>query len=383
MDIRSLINEESIINWRRHFHMYPEVAFKEFEGAKYIADELAKFPGIEVLRPTETSVVGVLKGGKPGKVIGLRADFDALPIEEEADVPFKSKNPGVMHACGHDFHAAMLLGAAQVLHKIKDELCGTVKFIFQHAEEVDPGGASQIIATGVLDDVGVFYGAHVSADDPVGIVAAAPGPVYANADFVSVKIQGKGAHAARPDQGIDTILVGAEVVQALNFIVSRNVRSADRAVLTIGIFHAGTAENIIPDSAHIAGTVRTYTPEVRDLMEERINQVTKGICDAYGAKATVNYERGYSAVVNDDELYDFFTKLVPEVLPDVNMKVMEPIMGAEDFSAYGKIAPALFAGIGASVAGEVRYGHHHPKVQFNEKALPIGAALYIAFALRI
>ena len=381
MSIMKQINVASVINWRRHFHMYPEVAFKEYESSRYIAEELAKFPGVEVLRPTETSVVGVLKGGKPGKVVGLRADFDALPIQEEVDIPFKSKNPGMMHACGHDFHVAMLLGAVDVLHKMKDELSGTIKFIFQHAEEVDPGGASQIIATGVLDDVQAFYGAHVSADDPVGTVAAAAGPVYANADFFSVKIQGKGAHAARPDQGIDTILVGTEVVQALNFIVSRNIRSADRAVLTIGVFQAGTAENIIPDTAYLAGTVRTYLPEVRDLMESKINQVTKGVCDAYGAGGSVSYERGYAAVVNDEGLYKLFTEMTPEVLPDVNLKVMEPIMGGEDFSAYGNIAPALFVGIGAKVNGEEKYGHHHPKVQFNEEALPIGTALYIAFAL--
>ena len=383
MDILKTVDLEKVVNWRRHFHMYPEVGFKEYEGSAYIAGELEKYPGVEVLRPTKTSVVAVLKGGKPGKVIGMRADFDSLPIEEEADVPFKSKNPGVMHACGHDFHAAMLLGAIDVLHKMKDEIEGTIKFIFQHAEEVDPGGASQIIATGVLDDVEAFYGSHVSAEDPVGMLSAAPGPVYANADFFQVNIQGKGAHAARPDQGIDTILVGSEVVLALNHIVSRNVKSSERAVLTIGKFHGGTAENIIPDTVTMGGTVRSYLPEVRELMEERIRAVAKGICLAHGAKEEVRYEKGYSAVVNNEALYKLFLSYAAKVLPDADIKKMEPIMGGEDFSAYGNIAPSLFVGIGANVESENYYGHHHPKVRFNEDALPIGTALYVAFALNV
>ena len=381
MDIMSLINIEKITNWRRHFHMYPEVAFKEYESSNYIAKELENYPDIEILRPTETSIVAVLKGGKPGKVVGLRADFDALPVEEETDLPFKSKNAGVMHACGHDFHPAMLLGAVDVLCGIKDELCGTVKFIFQHAEEKEPGGASQIIATGVLDDVNAFYGCHVSADEPAGTLLAASGPIYANADFFGIDIQGKGAHAARPEQGIDTILVGAEVVQALNYIVSRNVTSKERAVLTVGTFHAGTADNIIPDSARITGTVRTYTPKIRSLIEGKISTLAENICEAYGASCIVEYKRGYDAVVNDAGLYDLFKKIAGETLPDLTVNVREPLMGGEDFSAYGAIAPIFFAGIGARYEAEEFFGHHHPKVRFDEDALPAGTALYIAFAM--
>jgi len=383
MDVRKLVNVEQVVKWRRHFHMYPEIAFKEYETSNYIVKELASYPEIEVLRPTETSVVAVLKGAKPGKTVGLRADFDALPIEEEADVEFKSKNPGVMHSCGHDCHAAMLLGAVDVLYGLRNDLSGTVKFIFQHAEEVEPGGAKQIIETGVLDDVDAFYGSHVSGEDPAGVILVASGPVYANADLFSIKLKGKGAHAARPDASIDTLLVGTEVVQALNYIVSRNISSAERAVLTVGMFHAGTADNIIPDTAAIGGTVRTYKPEIRDLMERRISEVTEGICSAYGASCDVNYVRGYSAVINDNKLYTMVKEIAADVLPDVNVKEMQPIMGGEDFSAYGKIAPAFFSGIGAKPNTIEHYGHHHPKFTIDEASLPIGTTMYAAFVLRV
>ena len=383
MDIIKLIDTKKIVTWRRHLHMYPEIGFKEHETTKYIVGELAKYPEIEVLRPTETGCVAVLKGVKSGKVVGLRADIDALPLEEQADVEFKSKNPGVMHACGHDMHAAMLLGAVDALYKIKDALCGTVKFIFQHAEEVDPGGAVQIIESGALDDVQAFYGCHVASDTPVGTVLAAHGPVYANADFFAITVQGKGSHAARPENSIDPLLTGAEIVQALNHIVSRNIATSESAVVTVGMFHAGTADNIIPDIAKIAGTVRSYTPEVRDLAEERIKTVAQGICSAYGAKCVVDYIRGYSAVVNDEALYHLFKKITAETLPDVIIEEMEPIMGAEDFSAYSTIAPAFYSCVGAKPDGEEYFEHHHPKFKLDEDALVIGTALHIAFALRV
>jgi amidohydrolase len=383
MDISKLVvDSQKVTEWRRHFHMYPEIAFKEYETANYIAEELAAYPGIEVLRPTETSVVAVLKGALPGKVVGLRADIDALPIGEEADVPFKSKIPGTMHACGHDCHAAMLLGAVDALYKLKDGLHGTVKFIFQHAEEVEPGGASQIIPTGALDDVRVFYGAHVSSMDETGTITASPGPVYANADFFQIDIQGKGGHAARPESSVDPLLAAAEIVTALHHVVSRNVPSAERAVVTVGMFQAGTADNIIPDTAMLRGTVRTYKPEMRDLAERRIREIATGICAAYGATAQVIYRRGYSAVVNDEGLYELFRQTAAEALPEVKVVRKEPTMGGEDFSAYAAIAPAFFSGIGARPESGEHYGHHHPKFEINEDALTIGTVMYVAFAVK-
>jgi amidohydrolase len=382
MDILNRVDTQKVTAWRRHFHMYPEVAYAEYESTKYIVNELANYPEVEVLRPTETGVVAVLKGANPGKTVALRADFDALPITEETDVPFASKNPGKMHACGHDCHAAMLLGAVDVLYKMKDEWNGTVKFIFQHAEELAPGGASQIIPTGVLDDVDVFYGTHVSMEDHAGTVGGAPGPIYANADSFDIFLQGRGAHAARPDMGIDTLLVGTEIVNALQTVISRNVPSWERAVLTIASFNAGTAYNIIPDTAHIKGTARTYTPEIRELLQKRINDIVQGICTAHGAEGKVNYRHGYAAVVNDEELYKFFKELVAEVLPDVKVTVCTPTMGGEDFSAYRAIAPIFFSRVGGRPLGDEVYGGHHPKYRVDEGVLPIGTALYAGFALR-
>ena len=382
IDINKLIDSEKLVAWRRHFHMYPEIGFCEHEGAKYIAAELANYPEIEVFHPSGTSVVAVLKGDKPGKVLGLRADFDALPITEEADVEFKSKNPGVMHACGHDCHAAMLLGAVDALYKIKDQLPGTVKFIFQHAEELPPGGALGIIKSGILDDVQAFYGGHIQTDTPVGTVKGIDGPTYANTDSFGVTIQGKGTHAASPQTGTDPLLIGTEIVQALNFIVSRSIAPRDSAVVTVASFHAGTADNIIADTAEMRGTVRSYEPAVRDLIEQKIHSIAKGICDAYDATCTVDYKRGYSAVVNDAVLYELFKEIITDDLHGVNLAVAKPGMGGEDFSEYGTIAPAFFSGIGGAFLDKENFPHHHPKFAIDEASLPIGCGTYVAFALK-
>ncbi|MDR2183588.1 MAG: amidohydrolase [Clostridiales bacterium] len=381
MDILKLVDTQKIIGWRRHLHMHPEVSFKEFETTEYIAQQIAKYPGVEVFRPAKTGLVAVLKGGKPGKTIGLRADIDALPITEEVDLPFASKNPGVMHACGHDCHTAMLLGALDVLHRQKDELKGTVKFIFQHAEEHPPGGALEIVNSGLLDDVEAFYGSHVFVDAPPGEVRAAVGPVTANADVFAINIQGVGTHAALPEKGIDTLLVGTEIVRALHTIIARNVSAFDNAVLTIGTFKAGNAHNIIPDTAEILGTVRTTTQEVREAIVKRINDIVNGICAAYGATAEIDYTYGYDAVNNHGGLCDYFAHIVTAALPHVTIEKLEPMMGGEDFSAYSKIAPALFATIGVGPKEGEFFQAHHPKFCVDEDGLPIGTAIYAAFAL--
>jgi len=383
VDIKNLVDEKKIINWRRYIHMYPEVAFTEVETAKYIVNELANYPDLEIHRPSGNAVVAVLKGAKPGKIIGLRADFDALPVNEEADVEFKSKNPGVSHLCGHDCHAAMLLGAVDALYKIKDELAGTVKFIFQHAEELPPGGAKGIVESKILNDVEAFYAAHVFPDDPVGIVKSATGPVSANSDMFAIKIFGKGTHAAMPETGIDPLLIGAQIVQALNFIVSRNVSAFERAVLTVGAFNAGTSFNIIPDTAEIKGTIRTFSADVRDLMEKRMKEVAEGICKANGAVCEIDYKRGYSSTINDEKLHELFCKTIEKTYPDLKIAEMKPMMGGEDFSAYGSIAPTLFAGLCAGPASGEVFMNHHPKFNINEEVLPIGTAIAVAFALEL
>ena len=381
MDILKLIDENKLRTWRQHIHMYPEVAFCEVLTSAYIAKELAAYAEIEVLRPTETSVVAVLRGSLPGRVIGLRADIDALPILEETGLPFASKHDGVMHSCGHDAHAAMLLGAVDVLYGLRDKICGTVKFIFQHAEELDPGGAVQIIETGVLDDVECFYGSHIDVSNAAGVVALSSGPIYAFADVFKIDINGKGAHAAVPEKGIDPLLCGVEIITALNHIVSRNISSSEQVVLTTACFHAGTAHNIIPDTAHIKGTVRTYKPELREAVIKKISQITDGICAAHGTSAVVDYTRGYDVVENDEELYEHVKNVAATYLPGVEIKPLEPKMGGEDFSAYKRIAPAFFANVGAKPTDRESFGNHHPKFDIDEACLPIGTAMYAGFVL--
>ena len=380
MDILKLIDMDKVVGWRRHLHMYPEVAFNEFKTADYIVNVLSEYPDVEILRPAGTSVVGVLKGGKPGKVVGLRADFDALPITEEADVEFKSKIPGVMHACAHDCHAAMLLGAVDVLCKIKSDLCGTVKFIFQHAEELPPGGAQEIVDSGVLNDVQAFFAIHLDVQHFVGIVSSGAGSISANTDTFTIKVLGKGTHAAEPHTGIDSLLIGTEIVQALNFVVSRNVSPKESAVLTVASFNAGTAYNIIPDTAEIKGTVRTFNNDVRDLIEKKIEDISNGISAAHGASCEVRYERGYSSVINDEKLCDLLGRIATKPYPNLKIEEIVPMMGGEDFSAYGTIAPTLFVGLHAAPASGEKFNFHHPKFTIDEGALPIGTDLYVDFA---
>ena len=379
MRIIDMVNKEKVTGWRRHIHMYPEVAWSEHKTSAYIAEEIGKYDGIEVLRPTPTSVVAVLKGSKPGKTIGLRADIDALPIQEETNLEFASRHAGVMHACGHDSHAAMLMGAVDVLHQRRDTLEGTVKFIFQHAEELQPGGAVEIVATGVLDDCEMFFAQHVFPKTPVGTAAVAIGPVSANSDRFVIKIQGRGCHAASPHEGVDSLLVGAEIAQALNSITSRNVPSIERAVLSVCAFNAGDAFNVVPDTAEIKGTVRTLNPAIQKKIEARIRAITQGICAAYGATCEIEYDRGYDSMVNDAGAVNHFKRIAKATLPDLIIKEMTPMMGGEDFSEYSKIGPIVFVEMGAGSDKFEYYAGHHPKYQIDEDVLPLGAALYAGF----
>ena len=391
MNIMELINTEKVLKWRRHMHKYPEISFKERETSNYIASEIAaNFPDVKIIRWDDEKnelpnygIVAVLKGGKPGKTLAMRADFDALPMNEDTDLEFKSVYDNAAHTCGHDCHAAMLLGAMDALYKIKDELPGTILFVFQHAEEYLPGGAQAIIDTGVFDeyDVKAFYGSHVFPDSPVGSIKFAPGNVTANTDSFNIEIQGKGGHGSTPEKCIDSLLIGTEVVQALNFIVSRYISAFDKAVITVGKFNAGTAANIIPHTAEISATVRSMDPEIRNLIEQKVHEIATNICKAYGAECKIRYTRGYTSVVNDEDLCKSFDEIVAKVLPDVKNIGAEPLMGGEDFSAYQKIAPTLFVGLGCMPENGDAYINHHPKFMVNEDVLPIGTALYVAFAL--
>lgn len=382
MSIKEQIPVEEIIKWRRYLHEHPETSFNEVETAKYIYDELSKFSNLTLTTPTENSVVAILKGNSDGKVIALRADIDALLINEEAGVEFKSKNPGVMHACGHDTHTAMLLGAAKVLSEMEDKIAGTVKFIFQPAEECPPGGAKAIVEAGVLDDVDFVFGLHIFTRIPTGAIGIVEGPLTASSDIFDIHIKGKGAHGSMPELSIDPILTGVEIINNLNNIVSRNISPMDNAVISIGQFMSGQAHNIIPDTADIKGTVRTNNPETRLFIKNRIEEVVESVCKMYGANYDLKYTLGYSSVVNDSEATNIVRNSALKIVGEKAIFKAPKIMGGEDFSAYTDVTKGAFFILGGGSDEEgYKYINHNPNFIIDEKALPIGALMHIQIVL--
>ncbi|NEU30335.1 amidohydrolase [bacterium LRH843] len=363
-------NFDEVVSWRRYMHQHPELSFQETETAKFIADKLESF-GLEVKRNVGgNGVVATLSGKQPGKTLALRADFDALPIIDEKETSYKSLNPGVMHACGHDGHTSALLGVAKTISKFRDDLKGTIVFIFQHAEELPPGGAKFMVEDNVLDNVDYVFGAHLASELPLGTVAVGEGFRMAAVDKFEITIQGKGGHGAVPNETIDSIVIGSEIVSSLQKIVSRRVSPLQSAVVTIGIFQAGSAFNIIADSAKIAGTVRTFEDNVRDLVEDEINSIVKGITEANHATYEIDYLRGYPALSNHKEETDTVRELLTDVFTDEAVVELEPTMGAEDFSYFLREKPGTYFKVGSRTENEAtHYPHHHPRFDFDERAL--------------
>ncbi len=372
------IPEREIIEWRRHIHQNPELSFKEFSTSNYVVGLLKSFGNIEVIRPTKTSVIGILKGSKPGKTVAFRADMDALPVPEETGLSFSSKNSNISHACGHDAHTAMLLGTAKTLSKMKDQINGTVYFLFQHAEEQDPGGALEIIESGALKDVQAFFGMHVIPNNPVGHIGVLPDEAASTtSDGFYLTINGKGSHGSMPHLGIDPIVVGAEIVNALQTVVSRSVSPGEMAVITIGKFQSGDAPNVIPDKAELAASIRTISAPARQLVEDRIRTIIENVTKAHGATYELEYIRSYPAIQNQAELN---TKARASAIKALgNEKVFDaPRMTAsEDFSYYSKVAPTCFLilGVGDGVA------NHNPKFNLDEKALSNGVKAEVQIIL--
>lgn len=376
------LDEEKIISWRHWLHQHPELGFEEHETSAYIENALKSMPNIEVVRPTATSVMGIIKGKSGGKTVALRADIDALPIEEEADIPFRSINKNRMHACGHDTHAAMLLGAANALSQMTDEFSGTVKLIFQHAEEITPGGAQEILKTGLLDDVDYIYGSHIMTPGKAGKIQMLSGSVMAAQNSFHLTIQGKGSHGSMPETSIDPIAVGAAIVTNINQIVSRNVGPFENVVISFGRFTSGDVFNVIPDKAFIEGTVRTNTKERRILVEERIRSVIDGICKAYGATYELNYVQGYPAVTNDEFCTELARKTAKDLFSAEEYGEATRMMGSEDFSYYLEKIPGTYVVIGGGTEEDgCGYVNHHPKFQVMETALLNGVKMYVGFAL--
>lgn len=367
---------DEIVKIRRHLHQYPELSFQETKTAKFIAEYQEEL-GHEVRRNVGgNGVVAYLKGDKPGPTVALRADFDALPIQEETDLPFRSKVDGVMHACGHDGHTATLLGLAKALNGMKKDLRGTVVFIHQHAEEKIPGGAKSMIEDGCLDGVDVIFGVHLQAQTPLGEINYREGALQAAADFFEIKIQGQGGHGAYPHQTKDSIVIGSELVGHLQQIVSRKINPLKPAVISIGTFEAINANNIIADTAVLKGTVRTLNDDVRNYIAEEIKNVIDATCALYQAEGELKYDWGYPVLINDKEETKFAAELAKDVPGVTGVAETEPVMGGEDFAYYLQKVKGSFLFVGANdPEKEFAYPHHHPKFDIDERSLLIAAKL--------
>jgi hippurate hydrolase len=365
--------------WRRDIHQHPELLYDVHRTAAFVAERLREFGCDEVATGLgRTGVVGVIKGRKPAgkgdiKTIGLRADMDALPIEEETNLPSASRTKGLMHACGHDGHTAMLLGAARYLSETRN-FAGDAVVIFQPAEE-GGAGAAAMIKDGLMERFAIdqVYGMHNGPGIPVGSFAIRSGPIMAATDAIDIRIEGHGGHAARPHKCIDSVLVGAQLITALQSIVSRSIDPLDSAVISMCEFHAGNARNVIPQTAELKGTVRTLTEEVRSLVEKRVHEVVAGVAQITGARIDLVYERGYPVTVNHASQTDRATQVAKEIAGENNVHETPPLMGAEDFSYMLEARPGafIFCGNGDSA------GLHHPAYNFNDEAIVYGTSYWI------
>ena len=375
--VADLHNE--IKEWRRDFHAHPELRYDVHRTAGSVAEKLKSFGCDEVVPGIgRTGVVGVIRGRKPGdKVVGLRADMDALPLEEETGLPYKSTIPGKMHACGHDGHTAMLLGAAKYLAETRN-FAGTAIVIFQPAEE-GGAGALAMVKDGLISRFGIqeVYGMHNYPGLPIGQFAIRPGPIMAAADHLQIEIEGKGGHAARPHLSIDTILVGAQMISQLQSIVARNIDPLESAVISVCMFQAGHTDNVIPQHALLRGTARSLTHAVRELLHKRIGEVVEGTARLYGASANVTYTNGYPVVVNHERETAFAADVAREISgkDKVNIDV-PPVMGAEDFAFMLAERPGAFIFVGNGDSA----GLHHPAYDFNDETIPVGTSYWVRLA---
>jgi len=382
VDIRQLVSEhkEVVINTRRDLHRIPEVGYTEEKTSAYVAEYLNR-EGLDVQTGiARFGVVALLETGKPGPSLLIRADMDALLLQEETGLEFASTHDGVMHACGHDAHMAMGLGAATVLNRIKTDLTGTIKFVFQPAEE-GPGGAKPMIDEGVMENPKVDYaiGCHVWPEIPEGTIGVRSGPFLAAMDRFDLKIIGKGGHGAMPHMCIDALEVGTQVVNALQRISSRHMHPLEPTVVTVGSFHAGTTFNIIPGEAEMCGTTRTFNLDIWDSWEQRLEKVIRGVCESMGADFELKFSKGYPPTINDDDISEVVRRCAAEVVGQE--KVIKPArtMGGEDMSYFLQRAKGCFFALGAGREGYAPV--HNPKFMFNEDILSLGVETHCRVAL--
>jgi hippurate hydrolase len=370
--------QPEIAAWRQDLHAHPELRYDVHRTAAFVAEKLKTFGCDEVVPGIgQTGVVGVIRGRAGDKVVGLRADMDALPLEEETGLPYKSQNPGKMHACGHDGHTAMLLGAAKYLAETRN-FSGTAVVIFQPAEE-GGAGALAMVKDGLISRFGIqeVYGMHNFPGLPLGQFAIRPGPFMASADHITIDLEGKGGHAARPHLSIDTVLVGAQIVNQLQSIVARNIDPLDAAVVSICTFQAGHTDNVIPQHAQLRGTARALNDDVRKTLLQRIDDVVQGTARLYGAKAKLTCTNGYPVLVNNDRQTEFAASVAREIAGHDRVDTgVAPVMGAEDFAFMLGERPGAFIFVGNGDSA----GLHHPAYNFNDEAIPTGTSYWVRLA---
>ncbi len=380
-DARAL--DATLLHWRRHLHAHPELSGHEANTASYVAAALREM-GLEP-RARVGGMYGLTVdlGPAGGPCVALRADMDALPIQEQTGLPYASRTPGVMHACGHDAHTAMLLGAARLLSARRGELARPVRLIFQPAEEQPPGGAKPMIDAGVLDGVERVYGLHIWSEMPVGTLGTRAGVFMASTDELDIVIRGRGGHAAMPQQCVDPIVAASQVVVALQSITSRSIAMTDSAVVSITQFNGGTASNIIPEEVRLAGTVRTLSEATRAAVLRRLREIVEGVARAHGAEARVEVGAGYPALVNDAAAVESALRAARGLgIASESILQLAAQGGGEDFAYYARRVPSAFVFLGArNEAKGCVFAHHHPRFNIDEDALPLGAALLAALAL--
>lgn len=360
---------EEMVTLRRYLHEWPELSHEEVKTPLFIANYLRDL-GLDVREGVgERGVVATLKGALPGMTIALRADFDALAIQELNEVPYKSKVDGVMHACGHDGHTAALLIVAKMLSELREHVKGTVVFIFQHAEELAPGGAKAMIEDGCLDGVDVIYGAHLWSPSPVGEISTCTGAIMAAADRFEIIIEGKGGHGAQPHDAIDPIVAASQFIVQLQSIVSRNIDPLKSAVVSIGHLQASNPFNVIAQQVELKGTVRTFDQQERMFIQERIEQLLKGVSIASGTTYSYRYVEGYPPVINDANEATFILQIAEEINQTKQALEIAPMMIGEDFAYYLQHVPGAFYLVGAMPTSGKHYPHHHPMFDFEESAM--------------
>ncbi len=389
--------EHKVIEWRRDFHQNPELSNREFETAKKIASHLKNL-GLEVTENiAKTGVIGILKGAKKGKTVALRADIDALPVTERTDVPFKSTvkttfldtEVGVSHACGHDTHTAILMGVAEILSKHKDKVSGTVKFIFQPAEEGPPpgeeGGAKLMIKEGVLKnpDVDAIFGLHINSSTPVGMIRYKPGGTMAAVERFVINVQGKQTHGSAPWTGVDPILISAKIIDGLQTIISRESPLVEEAaVITVGKITSGVRFNIIPEKAEMIGTVRTLDPKMRELIIRRMNEMVPAIAKSYGGDATIQFQNNTSITYNDPELVKQMLPTLQGIAGTENVILSKATTGGEDFSYFQKVVPGFYFFLGGkSPDTQKAPSHHTPEFYIDESGLVLGVKVMSQLAI--